>query len=189
MEYPEDLKEQLALTNKWAREARVRPVDIGDLDPKAIATLLTNLATVHHLDGVASEGSPPILLFRLPDRFPHTKLSPANLTFFPLNWRGRFGASLALTVYCLGLGRVSRVCLHRHSPGFLNILGGRYYAGFIRDRRIISAFEVDFTQTLNAHNLLQDQWNKAQHHTPEFFHDEGAHYWEISEEGSDPLIY
>ena len=101
-------------TKRWMAETLIRARPVQDLDPDTISKLLDRLPSAHHLDGVSSGASPPILMFRLPQNVSAATLSDDRLGFFTWGWPGRFGA--CMTIYCVRAN--TRVCLQ-------NFIGSR----------------------------------------------------------------
>jgi hypothetical protein len=186
----DDLASEVTLTKEQADRLalardgfHVRRLVLADLDSTAIQSMVGELPAKHHLDGVASTGSAPILVFHLPSSTAASTLLGAKaIDFLPYGWDGLFGGMLTITAFVTPEDRRAtvqgRVCIPREDAAFDNLKAGHFTAVFAHNQRALFAYAVDFVALSHSKKWFDEQWERVASHVP-FLADTTALYWEI----------
>jgi hypothetical protein len=123
------------------------------------------------LDGVAVEGAPPTLFFKLD---PLSAPVVTRLICVAYGWEGVFGA--ALTVTMMMEATHARVFLPARHPALVGMRSGRFVAAMMWKDQLVAAFDVDCSVASGA-MAFDLQWERVQRHVP-YLADVRANYWE-----------
>lgn len=173
---PEDIPSQFGDTPQWVRGIHVRARLLNSIDSTLLTNLLEKLPSVHHLDGVAVDESPPILMLRCRDGVSTRPLAGGHFRVMAWEWPSRFGACLTITVFGQ-TGLASRISLDQDTQAFRQLENGQCMVVFAKGAQVIAAFDVDLAATPLAKEQFTMHWQSVRHHQA-IVRDVGATYWQ-----------
>lgn len=161
-----------------AEKVRIQPYPLSTEYVESLQQFIDVLFTKHHLAGLVASAPEPTIFFRLGDNTPDAEIVGRQIRAWPWGWPGRYGASLTLCVQFLGTSNSCRVAIPSDSETLPIVRDGKFRAVFLRGRRPISAFSLDFSEQAEClHNLLS-HIEVIQEHKAQVLPNDAVHYWE-----------
>ena len=130
--------------NQTPSESFVRPVAIEALDHDVLQCLLADLSQRHHLDGVHTSWTLPVLGFRLPAsvaKYPRFG-ADKDIAILPVICESVFGAQFTVQATFPTVGDATHVAIPHTSPVFRQFRDGHFFAVFVSRQQPVFAFEV-----------------------------------------------
>jgi hypothetical protein len=166
-------------TAQVTREIRVSPIPLASDLVRTLRGPIETLAGRHHLEGAATSGPEPLVLFQLPATVPPRFRPDGDLRHVLVwAWPGDFGASFTITVEHVS-GVKGRAWFPRGAPVLDLIRGGNFKVVLVRGTRPIAAYTVDFASSEIARNFLHERLDAVSTACPTIVTDMEAHYWEV----------
>jgi hypothetical protein len=161
-----------------ADKIRIQSLPITSQYVASLQPSIDAIFAKHHLAGLVASIPEPTIFFRLADNTPDAEIVGRDILVWPWGWPGRYGASLTLCAAFLGTPTACRVAIPSGSEALDIVSEGKLRAVFLRGRRPVAAFFLDFCDDPECQQNLLSHVNAIQQHKAQVLADETVHYWE-----------